>query len=71
MPSYTQVPLLSCPGDQASGRCVVKSNGVYQATHSSTPHGRMSFAPVDVWIPGIPLMSLQSSVRASTLATPP
>jgi hypothetical protein len=37
--------------------------GVYQATHSSTPHGSMLLS-VEVWMPGMPLLSTQLSTRA-------
>ena len=55
---------VSCPGVQATGRWLVAGKSVYQARHSSSSQSRTSSLPCEVWMPGTPLVSLQSAGSA-------
>ena len=60
--SYSQLSSLNTPGVQATGRWTVPwiagvSNGVYQATQSSSSHARTSVADMEVCRPGLPFLS--------------
>src|SRR5690349_22720339 len=68
--SHTQPPSLKLAEPHASGRCEMYIIGLCQAMHSSSPHGR-KLALLEVWMPGVPLDSSQSSTCAQILVTPP
>src|SRR5690606_36261133 len=52
------------PCVHATGRWLLVGKSTYQARHSSMSHASTSFLPVEVWIPGIPLVSSQSAGSA-------
>src|SRR5690606_25540736 len=69
---YVQLPALKSPAVHATGRCEPYcGTAVYQATHSSVPHGKISSLLAEVWISGVPFWAWQSSTRAQTLVMPP
>ena len=69
-PEKLQVAASNSPCVHATGRWLKYAIGVYQATHSSSPHAR-NFASVALWIPGVPLLSAQRSASAWIFVTPP
>ena len=59
-----QVPGTIVPCVHATGRWFEVGKSRYQARHSSMFHSRMSSLPLEVWIPGTPLDSLQLALSA-------
>src|SRR5690554_4849132 len=69
--SHAQVCSLNTPLVQATGRLSLCGISLNQATHSSSPQGRMSPAPCEVWMLGMPLLSTQLVAEPVILVTPP